>query len=160
MLQQAAETASSAGRTVLSSMICLDLHLTLPAEAALEQTEDVLRRAERLGHLGTALAARIRATGFALQSGNMPAALQHAQAIVDAPPGFEPNDMYRGEAWLALALVYLKADQRENLKRFVRGGVDAVRRTAMQDVPDNFRDSFLHRNPVNRELLTLATRLK
>jgi hypothetical protein len=38
--------------------------------------------------------------------------------------------------------------------------VNWIYTTAGTHVPPEFRDSFLHRNPVNRELLTLATRLK
>jgi hypothetical protein len=38
-------------------------------------------------------------------------------------------------------------------------GRDWVLRTARDEVPEPFRDSFLHRNPVNRELLAVAARL-
>jgi hypothetical protein len=41
----------------------------------------------------------------------------------------------------------------------VRRGAQWLQRTAADEVPSEFRDSFLHRNPVNRELLVLATRL-
>ena len=34
-----------------------------------------------------------------------------------------------------------------------------VQDTARRQVPSEFRDSFLHRNPANRELLALAARL-
>jgi hypothetical protein len=38
-------------------------------------------------------------------------------------------------------------------------GRDWLQRTASEFVPEAFRDSFLHRNPVNRELLVLAARV-
>ena len=37
--------------------------------------------------------------------------------------------------------------------------VRRLRRVADEQVPEPFRDSFLHRNPVNRELLALAQRV-
>ncbi len=36
----------------------------------------------------------------------------------------------------------------------------AIRRTAKDHIPPEFQNAFLNRNPVNRELLTRATRLK
>ena len=37
-------------------------------------------------------------------------------------------------------------------------GTDWVRRVALPNVPDEFRDSFLQRNPANRALLAAADR--
>ncbi len=41
-------------------------------------------------------------------------------------------------------------------QRALDDAVDWVRRRALPQVPAPFIDSFLHRNPVNRELLALA----
>jgi DNA-binding SARP family transcriptional activator len=60
--------------------------------------------------------------------------------------------------WLARAL--LGADRRNEAAVSIRAGVDWLHRTADEQVPPEFRDSFLNRHPVNRELLTLATRLQ
>jgi hypothetical protein len=54
----------------------------------------------------------------------------------------------------------LAAGRREDAAEVVAEAVAAIERIARDDVPAEFRDSLLHRNPVNRELLTLATRLK
>jgi len=44
-------------------------------------------------------------------------------------------------------------------KAGLEAAVRRIHRIATEQVPEPFRDSFLHRNPVNRELLALAARL-
>jgi hypothetical protein len=38
------------------------------------------------------------------------------------------------------------------------GAASWIQRTALPNVPDEFKDSFLNRNPVNRSILTTASR--
>jgi DNA-binding SARP family transcriptional activator len=52
------------------------------------------------------------------------------------------------------------AGRRVEARQCVRDSVDWLQRTAEEHVPPEFRDGYLNRNPVNRQLLTLATRLK
>ena len=82
----------------------------------------------------------------------------HAREAIALLAQAEPSETYRGEAWLsaykALAVV---GDTRAG--EVLADAVAWIRRAADQVVPPEFRDSFLNRNPANRELLALATRL-
>jgi hypothetical protein len=52
------------------------------------------------------------------------------------------------------------ADDADEARTALRRAVDWITRTAAEHVPPEYRDSFLTRNPFNRELLTSATRLR
>jgi hypothetical protein len=47
----------------------------------------------------------------------------------------------------------------ENGASVLRDTVEWIQQTTAHHVPAEFRDSFMHRNPVNRDLLTAASRL-
>lgn len=156
----AAEQAPGGSRAVLSAMIALDMALLQPLDRAIESARTVLVRAERLGHEGSALAARIRIALFACAAGDQNTARQTLEEIGGVPAEIEPNDLYAGERWLATVRVLYGCGRRSAAEHALREAVNWVNRIAREYVPAEFRDSFLHRNPVNRELLTLATRLK
>lgn len=158
--QAAASHAPAGGYAVLSAMITLDMALAQPLEHAIEAARAVLGRAERLGHEGSALAARIRIALFASAAGDLDTARQTLKQICGVSAEIEPNDLYAGERWLATVRVLHACGCRSAAEHAVREAVDWVNRIAREHVPAEFRDSFLNRNPVNRELLTLATRLK
>jgi hypothetical protein len=86
--------------------------------------------------------------------------LPHVEAALRLAPDFETDSMYRGELWLAAARTYEAAGDRALAERMVTQGCAWVHEIVEQHVPAEFRDSFRNRNPVNRELLTLATRLR
>jgi hypothetical protein len=69
-----------------------------------------------------------------------------------------PNYSYRAEVWLVAARALADEDP-DAQRRLIGQAARWVTETAQQRVPAEFRDSFLHRNPVNRELLALASRL-
>ena len=156
----AAACAPKTERAVLGAMIALDQAQTLPAGQALTAARGVLARAERLGHFGSALAARIRLARLAMEQGDMDTAVQALSEQAQTTDDIEPNDLYAGERWLASVLVLRAAGRNEEAARTLAEAAGAIRGIARDHVPEEFRDSFLNRNPVNRELLTLATRLR
>lgn len=158
--EAAAAAAPTNERAVLASMIALDHAQVQPAAAALAGVRDVLARADRLGHFGTALAARIRLAALALRYGELDAALQAVDALAQLADDVEPNDLYAGERWLVTVGVLRAAGRQDEAVETLRHAVAAIERIAREDTPPEFRDSFMHRNPVNRELLALATQLK
>jgi tetratricopeptide (TPR) repeat protein len=158
--EAAAAATPTTERAVLASMIALDHAQVQQAAAALASVRDVLTRADRLGHFGTALAARIRLAALALRHGELDAALQAVDVLAQFPDDIEPNDLYAGERWLVTVRVLRAADRHDEATQALKNAVAAIEQIAREDAPPEFRDSFLHRNPVNRELLTLATRLK
>jgi DNA-binding SARP family transcriptional activator len=155
--EAAAASAPTGERAVLAAMIALDHTLVQPAAAALASAREVLARAEQLGHFGTALAARVRLAELALRHDDLETALQAVEALEQAPEDIEPNDLYAGERWLVAVRVLRAAGRHEQAARALKDAVATLERIARDDTPPEFCDSFLHRNPVNRELLALAT---
>jgi tetratricopeptide (TPR) repeat protein len=109
---------------------------------------------------GMALGAHVRAAACALEQGAHRRAQPHIEAALRLAPDFDMDSMYRGELWLVAARTYSSAGERSLAQQMVAEGCAWVKDVAESNVPAEFRDSFLNRNPVNRELLTLATRLK
>lgn len=156
--QRAAELAPTGERAVLAAMIALDHALVQPADDALTSVRKVLARAETLGHAGSVLAAQTRLAQLSLAQGDAGAALEALAAVRQSPEEVEPNDLYRGEAWLAAVRVLRAAGRTDEAAAQSRLAAAEIRRIAASELPAELRDGFLHRNPVNRELLTLATR--
>ena len=109
---------------------------------------------------GLALGAHVRAAACALAQGAPRRALSHVEAALRLAPEYETDSMYRGELWLVAARVYEAAGEQALAVRMVTQGGAWVQETAERHVPREFRDSFMHRNAVNRELFELARRLR
>ncbi|MEO7057676.1 MAG: AAA family ATPase [Caldimonas sp.] len=155
----ARERVATGGRGSLALMIELDFAwLSAPAEA-LASTLAVLERAEKAGLAGVALAARIRAARFAARACDTAMAARLADAILAAPEGIEPDDLYRGELWLAAAEAFDGVGRTDAAGAAVAAGVAWLSAVAADQVPPEFRSGFLERNPVNRELLARRARL-
>jgi hypothetical protein len=67
--------------------------------------------------------------------------------------------MYRPEVHLVAWRVLMQAGAPAEAAEALKAGIDWIRSHALPHVPVPFLDSFLHRNPVNRELLAAAARL-
>ena len=143
--ERAHADASLAGRTLLPSLIALDHARTLEPRAALAACEAVVQRCTSLRDAGATLTARLRAAAFALDADDPDRAATHASAALDAPADIVADDLYPAERWRIAA-------------RACEAGCAWVHETARTQVEAEFRDSFLHRNQVNRDLLALAER--
>ncbi|HXF45739.1 MAG TPA: AAA family ATPase [Burkholderiaceae bacterium] len=109
---------------------------------------------------GMAMAAHVRAAQCALAQRAAARALPHVEAALRLAQDYCADSQYRAELWLTAARVLLALGREAEAAEQIKQGCDWVDTLARDHVPAEFRDSFLHRNPVNRELLTLATRLK
>lgn len=107
---------------------------------------------------GLALGAHVRAAACALALGAPRRAVPHVEAALRLAPEFETDSLYRAELWLVAARTYDAAGNEDLARRMLTEGCAWVLDVAEQHVPAPFRDSFLVRNPVNRELLELARR--
>jgi hypothetical protein len=84
-------------------------------------------------------------------------AAAHAREAIDLLEGADPDETYRGDVWLAVyEALHAAGDPRA--ADVLATAADWIRRTAAEQVPEEFVDSYLNRNPANRALLTLATR--
>ena len=128
-----------------------------PAEA-LAAAGEVLDAATVAQRPGLAAAARARMCQAALKLGHASEAARHARhlAALDAHTG--SDDLYRGEVWLTAVRALMRVDQ-PHAEALLQTAVQWVRERAAHHVPESARDSFLHRNPFNRDLLALSARL-
>ena len=132
----------------------------LPAEEGEPLATDLAAWANARERFGTAMAAHVRAAARALEQGASRRALPHVEAALRLAPDFDMDSMYRGELWLVAHRTYAAIGDDALARRMLGEGVGWVQNVARQHVPSEYRDSFLSRNPVNRELLRLATVLK
>jgi tetratricopeptide (TPR) repeat protein len=139
-----------------------DLHLRMllerghvaPAETVAESTDRIISEAQALGLDGLVMsawslrAARLRSVAPTLAV----AAAEHA---LEMSLSVESSGLYKPELWWHVALALKAAGQTERAAACVRTASTWVQERVRQgDVPPEFVDSFLHRNPVNRALLT------
>ena len=93
------------------------------------------------------------------RAGRIDAALELAHQCVAHFETRAPFQLYPPDYWWIAHQVFAAASDRPAADRALRKGVDWIRQSALPHVPEPFRDSFLHRNPVNRALITAAGRL-
>jgi DNA-binding SARP family transcriptional activator len=93
-----------------------------------------------------------------LRTGQVAAAMQLARAALNAAQDTITWTTYLGEIyWWAYEAFDAGGDSSAALDA-LRTARDWVTGQALPNVPEEFRDSFLHRNPVNRSILTTAGR--
>jgi len=119
----------------------------------------VIEEAEALGHEPTALIAHARCAAAAARSGNAALARRHAEAAHELGERVTSMFQYPMDPWLHCAQAWLAIGERAQAAAVCGQAREWIDDRARLHVPDEFRASFLHRNPVNRELLALAARL-
>jgi DNA-binding SARP family transcriptional activator len=117
------------------------------------------------GRDGTALAADLRAAELAASLGMLHAAATHAArartllaADREGDEAVSATDLSHAEGWLMLGRAYTVAGRAADAADAHVRGAQWVLQTAADHVAPEFRDSFLQRNPVHRDLLAAAAR--
>ncbi len=119
-------------------------------EAAYSGAMQVAREAGRLHMMGVRIDALVFAARAATACGRPAVAASHALEALGLWPEHAPDSLYIGEVWLAaLDSLGNAADASAILGDAVRW----IAATAAR-LPDEFREAFLDRNPLNRALLT------
>lgn len=108
---------------------------------------------------GVALAGHVRAAACALALGAPRRAWPHVESALHLATHFVPDSFYLPEMWLVAAQVTVALGLDDDARRMLAEAMAWVTNVHDKNVPAAFRDSFLHRNPVNRDLLALASRL-
>ena len=108
---------------------------------------------------GVALAGHVRAAACALALAAPARALPHVEAALHLARQYVPDSFYLPEMWLVAAQAMAALGRDADARRAIADGQAWVMKAHDTQVPAEFRDSFLHRNPVNRELLALVARL-
>lgn len=112
------------------------------------------------GRDGTALAADLRAAELAARLGMLHAAAVHADrargvlsADRDSDEAITATDLSDAEGWLMLGRTFAASGRAEDAASAYAQGAQWVVQAASDHVAPEFRDSFLHRNLVHRDLL-------
>jgi len=128
------------------------------AQAAMERCSEVLNMARQLEFGGVAAKARLLHAHAQSRAGQTAEAAAAMRELVTEMARVPPADLYRGQAWWLAAQVFDAAGDSAQALLALAQGTDWVRRVALPNVPEEFRDSFLLRNPANRALLAAADR--
>jgi len=143
-----------------------DLRLPLALELAeahdpaiaLARIDAVREEAERMGHGNVVLGSHLRACEVARHV-DLPRARREALAALALhESGIQCTSMQPAELWLHAGRALDAAGDRAHAGEVVRAGAAWLHEAARHHVAAECRDSFLHRSPVNRELLALASR--
>jgi DNA-binding SARP family transcriptional activator len=153
LLQQAADAAPPNGWPEVRMVVEVESALGLPAGDALALLENVRERASALGLQGSVLAALLRTAGIAAAV-DAPRAAAAAHAALALATDIEPTLLPRSEVWLNAARALRAAG--EEAAPTLQAGRAWLQATAAAHVAEPFREAFLQRNPVHRELLSLA----
>jgi hypothetical protein len=100
-----------------------------------------------------------RACAALLAGGDHLRAAESARRLVELMEQRTPWRIYVPEIYLTLYQCFEAAGDNAAAQRALQQGADWIRRTALPNVPAEFADSFLHRNPINRAILTAAGRV-
>ncbi len=127
-------------------------------ESALALCRHVEERARQCGHGGIALHALALAAERAAQSGDVGSAGSFASQALTMSQQLWAVGMPVPEVMLSIYRGFSAAGDTAGASEALARGVQWIRSSALPHVPSEFRDSYLHRNPVNRALLTAESR--
>jgi DNA-binding SARP family transcriptional activator len=143
----------------LRETVLIECACTLPPADALQALAQARERAQRYEYGGHVLETHLRAARLATPL-DPALAREHALKALELAHDVNSTESYRGELWLYCARALLAAqDEAQGLATLAQGE-EWIRATARDHVPDEFRDSFLHRNPSNAALLAMASRAR
>jgi len=157
-LQQANELLGS-GEVYIRLLVQLELSSELPAPEAADLCARLRMLAEEIEHFGVAVKARLLLADHLLRAGAPDLAAEHVRAAGPLTGGVGPWDMYLPEAWWIAFRVFDAAGDQPAARDALQRAVRWINGTALPDVPDEFKDGFLNRNPINRLVLTTASRI-
>ena len=149
--------ALTAGDRNRESGIAVRALRAAPAQEVLDQAvgwAEVARGHERFGLLQALHVHQARAATALARHDEAAAAARAALALLDQ--GFAPEFMYLPELHLVAGRALAAAGAPQEAQRTLQAGADWITQHALPQVPAVFIDAFLHRNPVNRELLAAA----
>jgi tetratricopeptide (TPR) repeat protein len=155
---EALATLGERGDIYMRMLALLDAAATMRPVDAAAQCLNVQRIAEESEYHGIEAKAHLLRARHLLRAGEVrlaAASMREAPAHLD---GVRPADNYPADAgWTAYEVFAADGDTKAAVEA-LRRAVDWIERSALPNVPDEFKDSFLSFNPVNRSILTTASR--
>ena len=157
-ITQALALLGEKGDPYMRMLAQLDYALTLAPDKAVACCEAVRRIAEELEYQGIAAKAHLSHARHLLRQGETHQAVSVLRETPTLLRDVLPADMYRAEAWWIEFEVFGATDHLVDATTSLAKAVDWINTVALPNVPDEFSDSFLSRNPINRAILTTASR--
>jgi tetratricopeptide (TPR) repeat protein len=126
------------------------------SELALRQAEALLARCTSSNLLGLRVPLLALLAKFNAECGRVGEGRRTAEQALEALDRCIPGLLPLVHTWLAAA--FAAAGRTVDAQRSVRAACSWIENTASASVPEQFRESFRERNPINRALLLAATR--
>ncbi len=137
----------------------LVLAQALPADEALALLQAMAQDTGLRDNAAAALPVEVRLAQALLALQRPAEALRHAQRAADWLQALQPVDMAPAEVWLTLARCAQAAGDTGQAGAAAARGAAELQRNAREHLDPAFHESYLQRNPVNRDLLNLADQL-
>jgi hypothetical protein len=158
-LQRAAAELARSDDYYIDALLALERAESLQAIEAVTACDAVAQVAEQREYGGIAMKARLLAARAALHAGDTASAVARWTGLQSHLGTLQPTDCSPVTP-AAIGFEILHASgQRESAATLIRAGSDGSGRSRCRRYR-SFRDSFLHRNPLNRALLTAESRLR
>lgn len=157
VLQQAERVALASERAAPRVRWLLVRAEFLEGDEAARAAREAASLALAKGMHGDRVSAEVLLARALLRLGDAQAALPRVRIALALAESYRPEFVYFAEIG-QVAHEVLRSNG-ENGDAILRSTVDWIQHTAAHHVPAEFRDSFMHRNPVNRDLLAAASRI-
>jgi hypothetical protein len=131
---------------------------TIEAGKALALCRHVEERARQSGHAAIRLHALGLAAERAAACGDRTGAGALAAETLSLARQISPIGVSVPDLMLCAHRSFAAAGDLDGAREALRLGVQFIETAALPNIPAEFRESFLHRNPTHRALLTAATR--
>ena len=159
LFEEALELVRQEGRPYYVWRVQLELCAALDPEAAAALARQILDGASQHDLVCVTLPARAVAANSLLRCRRISEAVTVVRDLLAPLAGTEPMTLYAPFYWLTAYQVLWAAEHAEEAMAALARGRAWILDTALPQVPQPFRDSFLNRNPVNRDLLAAARRV-
>lgn len=157
-LQRARDALARGTDYYIGALLELELAESIDAREALSACDAVAKAAEQREYGGIAMKARLLAAHATLRAGDAASALARWREQQGLLPTLHVADCYPPRAAAIGRDILLACGDADQAAAQLVAAVAWIRETALPQVPEAFRESFLNRNPVNRALLTAESR--
>jgi DNA-binding SARP family transcriptional activator/tetratricopeptide (TPR) repeat protein len=157
-LGEALEIVASQGDHLVRMLTRLDATLAMAPLTAADACATLRAEAEAVEHSAVAMRARLMRLAHLGAAQRLDAERDEIGAVAALIDAVQPADMYLPEAWWIVARAFDGVGAPEAAGQALASGHRWIVQCALPNVPAPFRESFLHRNAINRDLLAAAGR--
>lgn len=159
LLDEAVALLGEAGDPYGHLLARIDLLALEPPEEAVEHAVQLELQAERIEYLAVAVKARWYRVEALCRAGKAAEAAALAAQALATLESVKPWDMYLPEAWVIAQRSFEAAGRLEAAQPVLRTARSWIA-AAAGDLPPEYRDGFIERNPANRTLLAAAVGIR